>query len=278
MRRPEMLVRTDHYTEGVVVDADGAIFFSMTRTGAISTFRPGDRAAVVWAYVPAANGHKIDADGAHVVASSAGSIVTLDAGGRTSGVVAVQVDGRWLTYPNDLTLDPARGGFYATDSGYKTTPKTTPADPQGRVYRADGGGAVREVANGLAYANGIALAPDGRSLYVGESVTGRIWTYAVRDDGSLGERSLFAEVPSDARASIVPDGITIGPDARVYVAHYGAREVLAYDRDGRPAERFDAGNRATSHVAFAPNGRTMYVSGGVEDEAGAGAIFAVSLS
>ena len=277
MGPPEMLLRTDRYTEGVVVDANGSIYFSMTDVGTISHFEPGASAATVWAHVPAANGHAIEKSGSHVVMSSAGAVVRLDSSGRTTNVIASTVQGRWLTYPNDLSLDRERGGFYFTDSGYKQTPATLPADPQGRVYRVDPDGRLREVAARIAYSNGVALAPGGRSLYVGESTAHRIWTYAVSSDGSLGERTLFADTSTDSDARSVPDGITIGPDARVYVAHYGAREVLVYERSGRLAERLDAGNRTTSHVAFSPNGKTMYVSGGIDDESGPGAIFAVAL-
>ena len=271
-----LLLRTDHYTEGVVVDPDGTIYFSMTSVGTISRLVPGDASATVWAHVPAANGHRIDGSGTHIVMSSVGAVVLLETSGRVSKVVATQVQGRWLTYPNDLTLDPYRGGFYLTDSGYKTTPQGIPAEPQGRVYRVDAHGGVGQVADGIAYSNGIACAPDGNRLYVGESSASRIWSYAIRGDGSLGERELFADIPLVPGLTTVPDGITIGPDARLYIAHYGAREVLAYAPDGKLVERIDAGNAAVSHVDFAPDGRTMYVSGGIEDESGPGAIFAVA--
>ena len=277
MQSPRLLLRTDHYTEGVVVDPEGTVFFSMTSVGTISRYDPGTDSAVVWAHVPAANGHAICADGTHVVMSSVGAILCLDASGRATTVVASSVDGRWLTYPNDVVLDPYRGGFYVTDSGYKTTPKTMPPHPQGRVYRAEPDGRVHQVADGIAYSNGIALSPDGKRLYVGESVASRIWSYAVLDDGTLGARALLAETPTTPGETSVPDGITLGPESRLYVAHYGAREVLVYESDGALAQRLDAGNRATSHVAFAPDGRTLYVSGGIESEAGAGAIFAIDL-
>ncbi len=275
---PRLLVATDHYTEGVVVDADGTIYFSVTSTGTIARFRAGDREATVWAHVPAPNGHRIRADGTHVVMSSAGSVIELDATGRSTGVIASRVDGRWLTYPNDLALDDVRGGYYVTDSGYKETPSTVPADPQGRVYRVDADRRVHEVAGGIAYANGIALSPDGARLYVGESVARRIWSYAVADDGALGARTLFAELSRVPGETTVPDGILVGPDGRVYVAHYGAGEVLVFDPDGTLAERFDAGNKATSNIALSPDGGTLYVSGGIESESGAGAIFAITLT
>lgn len=277
MSQPRLLLRTSHYTEGVVVDTDGTIFFSMTARGTISRFDASAQLAVVWAHVPAANGHAIGPDGAHVVMSSVGAILCLDASGRAAAVIASVVDGRWLTYPNDVALDGLRGGFYATDSGYKTTPHTMPADPQGRVYRVDRVGKVRQVAGGLAYANGVALSPDGGQLYVGESVTGRIWAYAVLEDGALGVRTLFAQTPVIPGETTVPDGIIVGPDSNLYVAHYGAREVLVYAPDGSLAQRLAAGNKTTSHVAFSPNGRTLYVSGGIEGESGEGAIFAIAL-
>lgn len=275
MAPPRLVLRTQHYTEGVVVAADGTVFFSMTAPGTIVSLDTATMQSSVWAHVPAANGHAIEQDGTHIVMSSAGSVIRLDRTGRAVEIAATKVDGRWLTYPNDVALDPNRGGYYVTESGYKSTPKTVPQDPQGRVYRIDAQGAVHEVAGGIAYANGIALSGDGGVLFVGESVTRRIWRYAVNVDGSLGERSLFAETPQVPDVVSVPDGFTIGPDGRLFVAHYGARELLAYEADGVLVERIPAGNRTTSHAAFSPDARTLYVSGGLEDESGAGAIFAI---
>jgi sugar lactone lactonase YvrE len=174
MSRPQLMLRTEHYTEGVVVAADGTIFFSMTSQGTIASMHPGSAQSSVWAHVPAANGHAIDEDGSHLVMSSAGSIVRLDESGRAIDIVASKVGALWLTYPNDVTLDPRRGGYYVTDSGYKTMPQTVPPDPQGRVYRVDADKGVRKVAGGIAYANGIALSLDGSRLFVGESLSGRI--------------------------------------------------------------------------------------------------------
>ncbi len=271
-----MLLRTERYTEGVAVDADGTIYFSMTNLGTISRFRPGDDRAEVWAHVPDANGHKIDVDGTHVVMSSTGAILRLDASGRVTDVVGSRVDGRWLTYPNDVSLDPHRGGFYMTDSGYKSTPKTVPADPQGRVYRVDRDRTLHEVAGGIAYSNGVALCRDGTRLYITESTARRLWAYEVDTDGKLGSRTLLADVPAQ-NDDTVPDGITVGPDDRLYVANHGDGEVLVYAADGTLAARCAAGNKATSHVAFSPDGRTMYVSGAIESEEGAGAIFAIEV-
>lgn len=277
MSEPISILRTERYTEGVVVDRDGTVYFSMTALGTISRFRPGETCATVWAHVPAANGHAIASDATHVVMSSVGAVLRLDPSGRTTDVLAAVVEGRWLAYPNDVALDSLRGGSFVTDSGSKTTPKTESQDPQGRVYRIDADGRVRSVADGLAYANGIALSPDGTRLYVGESVTGCLWTYDVGRDGTLGARTLFARTPAVPDVRTVPDGMSVGANGRLYVAHYGAGEVLVYERDGSLVRRLAAGNRTTSHVAFAQDARRMYVSGGIDSESGPGAIFAIDL-
>ena len=277
MAKPELILRTEHYTEGVVTAADGTLYFSMTAPGQIVRTDVASGATEVWAHVAAANGHAIEDANTHVVLSSVGAILHLDRDGRTSEVVASKIGGEWLVYPNDVTLDPRRGGCYVTDSGYRAMPRSIAGEGEGRVYRIDGDGRGRAVANGIAYANGIALSHDGRTLYVGESLTHVIWAYAVADDGSLYDRRRFATTPPCESGPCVPDGITIGPQHALFVAHYGAREILVYATDGSLAERLPAGNKATSHATCSPDGTVLYVSGGIEDESGPGAIFAIPI-
>jgi gluconolactonase len=276
MSAPRLVVRSTRYSEGVVV-AGERLFFSLTRASQIQLcdLSREPRTAEVWAHVPGANGHAIDESGAHIVMSSTGAILRLDESGRIVKVLATEADGAGLIYPNDVALDPFRGGCFCTDSGYTTTPEHIDGTPRGRVVRVDADDRVRVVAGGLAYANGIALAPDGATLYVGESTTRTISRYPVRDDGSLGARALVAVAPELSGTLTVPDGITVASNGRLFVAHYGAGEVLVYEPDGRLVSRLPAGNRATSHVAFDREETTAYVSGGIESEDGEGAIFAI---
>ena len=245
----------------------------MTQPSLISRLEMDEIEATPWAHVPAANGHAIDADGSHIVMSSVGAVVRLDHTGRTIDVIATTVNGTPLVYPNGVTLDRRRGGFYFTDSGYHSMPKSLPKDPQGRIYRVDADGHVRPVADGIAYANGVGLSTDSGRLYMSESITHRIWEYAVLSDGALGPRTLLAETPQDAGADAVPDGITVGPEGRLYIAHYGADEVLVYEPNGALVQRLQAGNNVTSHIAISPDATTIYISGGIESESGPGAIF-----
>jgi len=104
------------YTEGVVIDAAGVIYISDVYNGTI--YRVGsDGRATAWAVTGAPNGHKILADGTHLVCDgSQHAVLRLDAAGKIMGKASSECDGKPLRAPNDLTLDP-RGGFYFTDPG-----------------------------------------------------------------------------------------------------------------------------------------------------------------
>lgn len=279
MAQPRLFLRSEHYTEGVVLAPDGLLYFSMTKASQIcvADAHASAPSARTWAHVPGANGHAIAHDGTHVVMSSTGAILRLRPDGCIATVIATEAGGTPLVYPNDLVLDEHRGGFYATDSGYKETPARPDASPRGRILRVDPGDHVRVAAEGIQYANGVALSPDGGTLYCTESVTRTIWSYPVEDDGSLGARRRLAEIPAQDGSNTVPDGVTVAADGTLYVAHYGAREVLAFRSDGSLARRLDAGVKTTSHVALDRDGARAFVSGGIEDESGPGAIFAIDL-
>ncbi len=279
MSEPELFLRCDHYTEGAVVAPDGRLYFSMTQISTISVVATQNdgRGPRLWSCVPGANGHAVAPDGTHIVMSSTGAFLRLDESGRITRVLATQADGEDLIYPNGVALDPHRGGFFATDSGYKTTPKRIDGKPKGRIVRVARDDRVSVVADGIAYANGVGLSPDGRTLYATASTTRQIWSYPVRNDGTLGSRVLFADVPTLPGEVTVPDGITMGDDGSLYVAHFGAREVLLYARDGTLVRRIPSGNRCTSHVGLDAARARAYISGGLEDESGPGAIFTIEL-
>jgi gluconolactonase len=95
-----------------------------------------------------------------------------------------QCDGHRLNGPNDLVFDNS-GGFWFTDLGKR---RDRDMD-RGYVYwaRADGS-EIREVIAAMATPNGIGLSPDGKTLYVAETDTGRLWAFDVIGPGELRKR------------------------------------------------------------------------------------------
>lgn len=87
-----------------------------------------------------------------------------------------------LKGPNDIVFDP-RDGFWFTDLG-----KVRARDrDHGGVYWAAGDGSrIVEVAYPVyGGANGIGLSPEGETLYVAETETGRLWCFDILAPGRL---------------------------------------------------------------------------------------------
>ncbi len=103
--------------------------------------------------------------------------VDIDTGTVTD--LYTEVDGHPLRGPNDIVFD-SHGGFYFTDLGKS---RARDVDKAGVYYAQADGSAVTEIAYGLDHANGIALSPDDRHLYVAETITGRVWTWEIESPG-----------------------------------------------------------------------------------------------
>ncbi|MDX6695520.1 MAG: gluconolactonase [Blastocatellia bacterium] len=269
------VVEVPGYSEGAVVDADGAVYISDVYHGII--YRIGaDGEAKKWAETGAPNGHKILPDGTHLVCDgSQHAVLRLDADGKLLERAASEYDGKPLRAPNDLTLDP-KGGFYFTDPGGSNL-----QNPIGTVHYVDARGKTHLVAEGLAFPNGIALRPDGKTLLVGESNHNRILSYDIIAPGKLGRMRVFANLPLKEGEQIAnePDGICLDRAGNLYIAHYGMRQVQVLSPEGKLLRRYEAGNLTTSNVAFGgPRMNQLYVTGALgEEKTTKGALFRLDL-
>ena len=90
-------------------------------------------------------------------------------------------NGHRLRGPNDLVFD-GKDGFWFTDLGKR---RDRDMD-RGFVYWARSDGSeIREVTGAMMTPNGIGLSPDGQTLYVAETDTGRIWGFEIEAPGKL---------------------------------------------------------------------------------------------
>jgi gluconolactonase len=273
--RAEKVSEVAGYTEGVVIDRDGAIYISDVYHGKIYRIDAGGEAKV-WAVTGAPNGHKILADGTHLVCDgSQRAVLRLDSSGKLMDKASSECDGKPLRSPNDLTLD-RKGGFYFTDPGGSNL-----KNPVGTVHYVDARGKTHLVAEGLAFPNGIVLRPDGRTLLVGESNHNRILSYEIISPGKAGRMKVFASLPSKEGEQIAnePDGMCLDAAGNLYVAHYGMRQVQVLSPEGKLLRRYGAGNLTTSNVAF--GGEQMdklYVTGALgEEKTSKGGLFRLDL-
>ena len=116
----------------MVVDHEGNLYFSHDKF--VTKVTP-DGKATTWAATGSPNGHKVLADGSHLICyASRHFLLHLDAAGNELRPAATESDGKPLRSPNDLTLDPSSGGVYFTD------PADSNAEhPDGAIHYTTGG-------------------------------------------------------------------------------------------------------------------------------------------
>ena len=269
--KPTEVVLTGDYSEGVVVDHDGNLYFSHGKI-VTKVYADGSKPPEAWAETGSPNGHKILADGTHLICdASRHAVLHLDKLSREMAPASMKSEGKPLRGPNDLTLDTPNRGVYFTDPGGSSL-----ANPIGTVHYIDAREITHTVASGLAFPNGIVLRPDGKELLVGESQKNRILAFPVLEPGKLGEPRVLVDLPAKGPGQIAnePDGIALDTEGNLYVAHYGMGQVQVVSPEGKVLRRYPGGNLTTSNVAFAgPRKDQLFITGGQP-----GALFRLDLS
>ena len=102
--------------------------------------------------------------------------------------------------------------------------------PDGSLYRLDSDRTLHKLDDNLVLSNGIALSPDGKTLYVSEMFAYKITAYDYDiGSGTVGNRREFVAMPQDAG---MPDGLTVDSQGFVWAAHWGGWRVTRYDPAG----------------------------------------------
>lgn len=178
--------------------------------------------------------------------------------------------------PNDLVFD-AQGGFYFSDFRGSAT------DPAGGVYyMAPNSQTPIPVLQHLALANGVALSPDGKTLWVTEY--GRNLLYRIKLANVTETLPLGIAVPYRFTGP-GPDSMRTDSKGNVYVAMMEQGRVMVFGPNGVPVAQVLLPNRAegqhlmSASLALAPDAREMViVAGGGPAGEGAWLFQAMSLA
>lgn len=149
-------------------------------------------------------------------------------------------------------LATGTGDVYVNEIGFEFGVEEPPpgTDP-GFIALARPDGHVRRVAVGLAFPNGMALTPDGRTLLVAESYAQRITAFDVEPDGGLGGRRVWADLDGP------PDGISLDAEGALWVADVPGRRCSRVREGGEVTDvvRLDRG--CFSCALGGEDGRTL---------------------
>lgn len=163
-------------------------------------------------------------------------------------------DGKKFNRPNDLAFD-------SEDNIYFTDPKSYGKEKlDGRIFKANiNSKEVILLEDSLAFPNGIAFSPNGKQLFVCESALNRILTFKVNANGSLSEKTVFAELPGGD-----PDGLAFDIEGNLYVAHFGGGAIYVFFPNGGIKDKIITPGKKPSNVEFGGEDmKTLFIT---EDE------------
>ena len=191
------------FPEGPIWLEDGSVVLVEIRRQTLTRVWPDGRKSIIARFKGGPNGAAIGPDGAFYICNNGGFNWVEQHGhlipmgmpndyetGRiervdpATGLVERlydQVDGHKLRGPNDLVFD-THGGFWFTDAGKR---RQRDADRGGVYYAKADGSLIREVIHPISIPNGIGLSPDGKTLYVAETETARLWAWEITAPGEL---------------------------------------------------------------------------------------------
>ncbi|UFZ06844.1 SMP-30/gluconolactonase/LRE family protein [Bradyrhizobium ontarionense] len=240
--------------EGPAVDREGNLYVvNLGKPGTIGRLAPEAVASEKFAELPegsVGNALRIDAGGVMFIADYKKHNIFAIAPGTVEPRLVFHADD--MSQPNDITL--ARDGtIYASDPNWKAR--------SGRIWRiakgSDGSmqGVSMTAPRAMGTANGIDLSPDGRTLYVGESNSGEIWSYAIEGDALTRPKLIKTFEPN------MIDGLRTDTSGRLFVARILKGSIAVLAPDGRALREIALKAKEPTNLAFGgSDGKTVFVT------------------
>lgn len=248
---PRALTKPGEFTagiEGPACDRDGNIYaVNFGKQQTIGKTTPDGRSEV-FVTLPGkstGNGIVFDRAGAMYVADYVGhNVLRVD---MKTKEISVFAHNPQMNQPNDLAIGPD-GTIYASDPNW--------SNGTGQLWRVDRDGKTTRLATGMGTTNGIEVSPDGKQLYVNESVQRDLWAFDIAPDKSLTNKRLLRKFPDHGF-----DGHRCDADGNLYIARYGEGVVAVVSPKGEILRKVPVLGPRPSNLCFGgPDGRTVYVT------------------
>jgi sugar lactone lactonase YvrE len=152
---------------------------------------------------------------------------------------------------NDIVVD-GRGNAYINRIGFNPTAaeEFTP----GFVHLATPAGSVRQVADDIAFPNGMAVSPDNATLIVADSYRHHLVAFDIGADGGLSNRRVWADLGEGT-----PDGICVDAQNAVWYADVPNHRCARVIEGGAVLQTVELDRGCFACALGGPDGTTLFV-------------------
>ncbi len=237
------------FSEGPVWSKDGFLIVSDIYNSRIMKLTGPNRAEIYRNYTNAANGNSMDKQGRLYSCERDGRRVSRMEPGGSITVIASEWQGKRLNSPNDVVVR-SDGHVYFTDPASASVLEPQELGFNG-VYHVTPDGAISLVSK-LPRPNGVALSPDGRTLYVADSQDRKIMAYDLDANGDAsGERVFLSDLDGG------PDGLRVAQNGNLYIA---CRGIAIYTASGKFVRMIEFPETPANCAFGGQDRKTLYVT------------------
>jgi len=180
------------------------------------------------------NGIRFDLDGNMFIADYLGhKVYKIKKGTKTPEVWAQDST---MNQPNDLAIGPG-GVIYLSDPNWsESTGKLWMVTPEREILLLE---------EGMGTTNGIEVSPDGKTLYVNESVQRVIWKYDIQENGTLNNKKKLISFTDFGL-----DGMRCDIQGNLYLTRYDKGTVAIISPSGEILKEVVLKGKKPSNIAF----------------------------
>jgi sugar lactone lactonase YvrE len=151
---------------------------------------------------------------------------------------------------NDIVVD-GRGNAYIGNIGFDF-PEAEFAPGTLALVTPDG--SARQVADGVAFPNGIVVTPDNSTLIVAESYANRLTAFDITADGSLCNQREWADLGGG-----VPDGICLDAEGAVWYGDVPNKQCVRVREGGEVLQTIALDRGCFACMLGGPDGKTLFM-------------------
>lgn len=231
---------------------EGDWLFSNIDGNVIYRYVPGGQVTPFLTPSGKSNGLALEANGTILAAEHEGRRISRITG-TTATPVATLFEGKQLSSPNDVIV-AGDGTIYFTDPPYGLPGGTQPALDFNGVFRVAPGGALTAEYRGAAATrpNGIAISPDGKTVYVAFTHNGEVLGFPVMAGGALGTPVRAAMTAGGA------DGMAVDAAGNLFVTSTLGIEV--FKPDGTKWGAITVPTKPTNCAFGGADGKTLMIT------------------
>jgi sugar lactone lactonase YvrE len=169
-----------------------------------------------------------------------------------------EADGSLTTYAdlgrpgwNDIVVD-GRGHAYVNGAGFN--PMAGEAFAPGGVSLVTPDGTVRQVADDIAFPNGMTVTADNSTLIVADSYGHQLVGFDIDADGGLSGRRVWADLGDG-----VPDGISVDAQNAVWYADVPGKQCVRVAEGGKVLQTVELDRGGFACVLGGPGRNTLFI-------------------